>query len=150
MGRSKKYEKEKRIKNKISSLGYFQVELQEKKTAYINTKNVQKNRKIFKNLLMYDKKNFLSLTQKKISPKTKPPNKQLSKKRKRIIKKTTQSKQKILKFRLFFDFKNGKKKRIKTKIKSQDYETFFCLSKHFVSHLAYKKSMPKKIRNNEK
>jgi len=131
-------------------LGYFQVELQEKKTAYINTKNVQKNRKIFKNLLMYDKKNFLSLTQKKNLPKTKPPNKQLSKKRKRIIKKTTQSKQKILKFRLFFDFKNGKKKRIKTKIKSQDYETFFCLSKHFVSHLAYKKSMPKQLRNNEK
>jgi len=76
-------------------LGYFQVELQEKKTAYINTKNVQKNRKIFKNLLMYDKKNFLSLTQKKNLPKTKPPNKQLSKKRKRIIKKTTQSKQKF-------------------------------------------------------
>jgi len=45
---------------------------------------------------------------------------------------------------VFFDFeKNGnEKKRIKTKIKSQDYETFFCLSKHFVSHLAYKKSMP--------
>jgi len=99
---------------------------------------------------MYDKKNFLSLTQKKNLPKTKPPNKQLSKKRKRIIKKTTQSKQKILKFRLFFDFKNGKKKRIKTKIKSQDYETFFCLSKHFVSHLAYKKSMPKQLRNNKK
>jgi len=44
---------------------------------------------------MYDKKNFLSLTQKKNLPKTKPPNKQLSKKRKRIIKKTTQSKQKF-------------------------------------------------------
>merc|ERR1712241_1003913 len=140
MGRSKKYEKEKRIKNKISSLGYFQVELQEKKTAYINTKNVQKNRKIFKNLLMYDKKNFLSLTQKKNLPKTKPPNKQLSKKRKRIIKKTTQSKQKILKFRLFFDFKNGKKKRIKTKIKSQDYETFFCLS-NILFHILHIKNL---------
>jgi len=123
-------------------LGLFSSRASRKKTAYINTKNVQKNRKIFKNLLMYDKKNFLSLTQKKNLPKTKPPNKQLSKQRKRIIKKTTQSKQKILKFRLFFDFKNGKKKRIKTKIKSQDYETFFCLSKHFVSHLAYKNLCP--------
>jgi len=59
------------------------------------------------------------------------------------MKKIRKNQRKILKFSLFFDFKNGKiKKRIKTKIKSQDYETFFCLSKHFVSHLAYKKSMP--------
>jgi DNA polymerase IIIc chi subunit len=48
-------------------MGYFQVELQEKKNAYIK-KNVQKNRKIVKNLLMYDKKNFLPHIQKK-SPK---------------------------------------------------------------------------------
>jgi hypothetical protein len=59
-------------------LGLFSSGASRKKTAYINTKNVQKNRKIFKNLLMYDKKNFLSLTQKKNLPKTKPPNKQLS------------------------------------------------------------------------
>lgn len=98
---------------------------------------------------MYDKKNFLSLTQKKNLPKTKPPNKQLSKKRKRIIKKP-HNPNKNSEVQTFFDFKNGKKKRIKTKIKSQDYETFFCLSKHFVSHLAYKKSMPKQLRNNEK
>jgi hypoxanthine phosphoribosyltransferase len=49
----------------------FKWSFKKKKTAYINTKNVQKNRKIFKNLLMYDKKNFLSLTQKKKSPQNK-------------------------------------------------------------------------------
>jgi len=36
---------------------------------------------------MYDKKNFLSLTQKKNLPKTKPPNKQLSKNEKELLKK---------------------------------------------------------------
>jgi len=49
-------------------LGYFQVELQEKKCLYKEKKNVQKNRKIVKNLLMYDKKNFLPLHTKKVSP----------------------------------------------------------------------------------
>merc|ERR1712228_947146 len=78
------------------------------------------------------------------SSKQNHPTKNCVKNEKELLKNHT-IQTKILKFRLFFDFKNGKKKRIKTKIKSQDYETFFCLSKHFVSHLAYKKSMPKKI-----
>jgi len=37
--------KEKRIKNKISSLGYFQVELKEKKNAYIKKKKCTKKSK---------------------------------------------------------------------------------------------------------
>jgi hypothetical protein len=43
-----------------------------------NQKNVQKNRKILKNLLMYDKKNHLSPTpnnNKKNNPKKHPPRK---------------------------------------------------------------------------
>jgi len=60
-------------------LGYFQVELQEKKCLY-KEKNVQKNRKIVKNLLMYDKKNFPH-THKKNPPKNRPP--QTKKKEKR-------------------------------------------------------------------
>jgi DNA polymerase IIIc chi subunit len=64
-------------------MGYFQVELQEKKNAYIK-KNVQKNRKIVKNLLMYDKKNFLPHIQKKSPKKQNRPNK--VKKRKRMKK----------------------------------------------------------------
>merc|ERR1712066_338114 len=58
--------------------GLFSSRASRKKNAYIK-KNVQKNRKIVKNLLMYDKKNFLppASTYKKKSPKkTKsPPNK---------------------------------------------------------------------------
>jgi hypothetical protein len=89
---------------------------------------------------MYDKKNFLPPPHKK-SPKKQNRPKQQSKKRKRM-KKNPKQPEKNSEASLF-DFQNGKeKKRIKTKIKSQDYETFFCLSKHFVSHLAYKKSMP--------
>jgi hypothetical protein len=89
---------------------------------------------------MYDKKNFLPPPHKK-SPKKQNRPKQQSKKRKRM-KKNPKQPEKNSEVSLF-DFQNGKeKKRIKTKIKSQDYETFFCLSKHFVSHLAYKKSMP--------
>jgi DNA polymerase IIIc chi subunit len=47
--------------------GLFSSRASRKKNAYIK-KNVQKNRKIVKNLLMYDKKNFLPHIQKK-SPK---------------------------------------------------------------------------------
>jgi len=39
----------------------------------IRKKNVQKNRKIVKNLLMYDKKNFFPHTHKKIPLKNRPP-----------------------------------------------------------------------------
>lgn len=63
--------------------GLFSSRASRKKNAYIK-KNVQKNRKIVKNLLMYDKKNFLP------SPHTKNPQKQnrpqQSKKRKRMKK----------------------------------------------------------------
>jgi len=47
--------------------GLFSSRASRKKNAYIK-KNVQKNRKIVKNLLMYDKKNFLSLHTKKYPP----------------------------------------------------------------------------------
>lgn len=107
--------------------GLFSSRASRKKNAYIK-KNVQKNRKIVKNLLMYDKKNFLPTTYKK-SPKNKiAPNKVKNEKEWKKSKTTRE----ILKL-VFFDFtKNGnEKKRIKTKIKSQDYETFFCLSKTF-------------------
>jgi len=64
--------------------GLFSSRASRKKNAYIK-KNVQKNRKIVKNLLMYDKKNFLPPHTKKIPQKTKlPPNK--VKKRKRMKK----------------------------------------------------------------
>jgi len=50
-------------------LGLFSSRASRKKNAYIKKKkNVQKNRKIVKNLLMYDKKNFLPLHTKKVSP----------------------------------------------------------------------------------
>jgi len=47
--------------------GLFSSRASRKKNAYIK-KNVQKNRKIVKNLLMYDKKNFLPLHTKKYPP----------------------------------------------------------------------------------
>jgi len=50
-------------------LGLFSSRASRKKNAYIKKKNVQKNRKIVKNLLMYDKKNFLPLHTKKYPPK---------------------------------------------------------------------------------
>jgi len=65
-------------------LGYFQVELQEKKCLY-KEKNVQKNRKIVKNLLMYDKKNFFPHTHKKKSPKKSSPHKQKKRKKRAEI-----------------------------------------------------------------
>jgi len=92
---------------------------------------------------MYDKKNFLPLHTQKYPPKkqTSPLNIKFKKTKKN--EKNPKEPEKNSEVQSFFDFKNGKiKKRIKTKIKSQDYETFFCLSKHFVSHLAYKKPMP--------
>jgi len=49
-------------------LGLFSSRASRKKNAYIKKKNVQKNRKIVKNLLMYDKKNFLPLHTKKYPP----------------------------------------------------------------------------------
>merc|ERR1712050_726288 len=60
--------KEKRNKNKISSMGYFQVELQEKKCLY--KKKIEKSSKI---CLCMIKKNFLPHIQKKIPQKTKSP-----------------------------------------------------------------------------
>merc|ERR1711971_466958 len=132
--------KEKRIKNKISSLGYFQVELKEKKCLYKEKKMHKKIEKSSKICLCMIKKTSSPPPHKK-SPKKQNRPKQQSKKRKGMKKKIQNNQRRILKS--LFDFQNGKeKKRIKTKIRSQDYETFFCLSKHFVSHLAYKKSMP--------
>merc|ERR1712080_229251 len=69
--------------------GLFSSRASRKKNTYIK-KNVQKNRKIVKNLLMYDKKNFFPpYIQKKSSPKKQnPPNK--VKKRKRMKKQAKQ------------------------------------------------------------
>lgn len=58
------------------SLIYFWVEISQKKMSKQNQKNVQKNRKILKNLLMYDKKNSFSHTeqqQQEQPPKKHPP-----------------------------------------------------------------------------
>jgi len=68
-------------------LGLFSSRASRKKNAYIKKKNVQKNRKIVKNLLMYDKKNFFPHTHKKKSPKKSSPHKQ--KKRKKELKSHT-------------------------------------------------------------
>lgn len=91
-----------------------------------NQKNVQKNRKILKNLLMYDKKNHLFPT---------PNNKQQEPKKKQHPpqqKKLERKKQKKLKFqkkpkKLKKEQPRNEKQTVKDK-KSQDYETFFCLS----------------------
>jgi len=89
------------------------------------------------------KKTSCPYTQKSIPPKNKNRPLNIKFKKTKKNEKNPKEPEKISEVQSFFDFKNGKiKKRIKTKIKSQDYETFFCLSKHFVSHLAYKKSMP--------
>merc|ERR1711935_1198906 len=77
-------------------LGLFSSRAQRKKNAYIKKKNVQKNRKIVKNLLMYDKKNFLPHHTKN-PQKNKIPPKQLSKKRKRMKKKIQNNQRRILK-----------------------------------------------------
>jgi len=52
-----------------------------------NQKNVQKNRKILKNLLMYDKKNSFSHTEQQEQPKKKhpPPTKKVRKEKKAEI-----------------------------------------------------------------
>lgn len=61
--------------------GLFSSRASRKKNAYIK-KNVQKNRKIVKNLLMYDKKNFLPPHTKKNPPKNKIAPKQSKKTKK--------------------------------------------------------------------
>lgn len=57
-------------------LGLFSSRASRKKKCLYKEKNVQKNRKIVKNLLMYDKKNFLPLHTKKYPPEKQksPPN----------------------------------------------------------------------------
>jgi len=68
--------KEKRIKNKISSLGYFQVELQEKKCLYKEKKMYKKIEKSSKICLCMIKKTSSPHIQKNIPKKTKfPPTK---------------------------------------------------------------------------
>lgn len=50
-----------------------------------NQKNVQKNRKILKNLLMYDKKNSFSHPEQQEQPKKTPsPTKKLERKKKKL------------------------------------------------------------------
>merc|ERR1712088_830858 len=77
--------KEKRIKNKISSLGYFQVELKEKKYLYKEKKMYKKIEKSSKICLCMIKKTSSPPPHKK-SPKKQNRPKQQSKKRKRMKK----------------------------------------------------------------
>jgi hypothetical protein len=72
------------------------------------------------------KKTSCPYTQKKYPPEKQksPPEHQIKKTKKN--EKNPKEPEKNSEVQSFFDFKNGKiKKRIKTKIKSQDYETFF-------------------------
>merc|ERR1712156_520083 len=92
----------------------------EKKCLYKKKKNVQKNRKIVKNLLMYDKKNFLPLHTKKVSPpknKNRPLNIKF-KKRKRM-KKIRKNQRKILKFSLFLTSRMVKLRKEKNQNKNK-------------------------------
>merc|ERR1712008_556404 len=89
-----------------------------KKNVYTKSKKCTKKSK---NLLMYDKKNHLSPTpnNNKNNPKKTPsPNKKVRKEKKAEIPEKTKKEQ-------------PRKEKQTVKIKSQDYETFFCLSKTF-------------------
>merc|ERR1711971_1104858 len=148
MGRypGRKYERKEDQKQDFF-LGLFSSRAQRKKNAYIKKKKCTKNRKIVKNLLMYDKKNFLPPPPHKKSPKKQNRPKQQSKKRKRM-KKNPKQPEKNSEASLF-DFQNGKeKKRIKTKIKSQDYETFF-VSPNILFHILHIKNLCPTLRKNE-
>merc|ERR1711956_110675 len=114
-----------------------------KKMSIQNQKNVQKNRKILKNLLMYDKKNHLSPTPK--NKKNNLPNKKVRKEKKAEIPEKNEKEQ-------------PRKEKQTVKIKSQDYETFFCLSKTFCFTLLHikinaprkKKKPPQKKKKKKK
>jgi len=80
--------KEKRIKNKISSLGYFQVELKEKKCLYKEKKMYKKIEKSSKICLCMIKKTSSPPHHTKNPPKKQNRPKQQSKKRKRMKKKS--------------------------------------------------------------
>merc|ERR1712088_437956 len=85
--------KEKRIKNKISSLGYFQVELKEKKYLYKEKKMYKKIEKSSKICLCMIKKTSSPPPHKKSPKKKKPPppptkNTQKKKKKKKKKKKS--------------------------------------------------------------
>jgi len=71
-------------KNTFFSMGLLFSSRDLRKKMPIRKKNVQKNRKIVKNLLMYDKKNFFPHTHKKKSPKKSSPT--YKKKRKKELK----------------------------------------------------------------
>ena len=79
-----KFEEKRNNKKKLFSMGLLFSSRDLRKKMPIRKKNVQKNRKIVKNLLMYDKKNFFPHThKKKIPQKIVPTNK---KKRKKELK----------------------------------------------------------------
>merc|ERR1712008_393617 len=112
-----------------------------KKMSIQNQKNVQKNRKILKNLLMYDKKNHLSPTpnNNKNNPKKTPsPNKKVRKEKKAEIPEKTKKEQ-------------PRKEKQTVKIKSQDYETFFLSLQNILFHtLAYKNQCATLKKKNQK